>query len=269
MIKLSVSNIAWDAHEDGEVFDLLQSNGVSGIEIAPTKLWPEWENSSAISASEFRNTLAETGFTIPALQAILFGKPDLQVFSEAEQQAELISHIDHVAELAIALGAKVLVFGSPKNRDCGNRDYEQAFDAAKEFFIQAGAACHAHDVQLCLEPNPKVYHCNFMTHWYEAADMVNAVNHPGIGLHLDTACIYMEGDDIIRAIHESAGKIAHFHISEPNLGDFSNPECNHSTIGKALREIAYDGWISIEMRRSNDPLKSIKEAVLKIQDWYG
>ncbi len=98
--------------------------------------------------------------------------------------------------------------------------------------------------------------------------MVSDVAHPGIGLHLDTACIYMEGDDVVRAIQESAGNIAHFHISEPNLSDFSDPKINHADIGKALRELHYDGWISIEMRRSSQPLTSIKEALSRVHEWY-
>ena len=267
-MKLSVSNIAWDPHEEDEVISLLQNNGVLGIEIAPTKLWPDWKGADPGSASKIRTHLNEKGFKISALQAILFGKPELQVFSDADTQARLVAHISHVAELASALGARVLVFGSPKNRDPGTRTPQQTVTEAKAFFKQAGDACNAHDVQLCIEPNPKVYDCNFLTHWQEASTMVSDVAHPGIGLHLDTACIYMEGDDVVRAIQESAGNIAHFHISEPNLSDFSDPKINHADIGKALREIHYDGWISIEMRRSSQPLTSIKEALSRVHEWY-
>lgn len=267
-IKLSVSNIAWDLPENDDAHDILYNNGVTGVEVAPTKLWPDWNNSNTEAAVAYRESYAQLGFSVPALQAILFGKPDLQVFSSPENQAQLIAHIAHVAELANALGAGVLVFGSPKNRDCGERDWQQALSEAQDFFTRAAEVCHQQQVQLCLEPNPAVYQCNFMTRWTEAAAVVQAVNHPGLGLHLDTACIHMAGDDVVRAIHESAGAIAHFHISEPNLADLSNPQVDHAAIGKALREIEYDGWRSIEMRRSDSPLKSIREAVLRVHDWY-
>jgi sugar phosphate isomerase/epimerase len=267
-MKLSISNIAWDPHEEEDVISLLQNNGVSGIEIAPTKLWPDWTGADPVTARKFRTHLNEKGFKIPALQAILFGKPELQVFSNPETQTRLVTHINHVAELANALGAKVLVFGSPKNRDPGSRTPPQAMTEASAFFKEAGAACNNHGVQLCIEPNPKVYDCHFLTHWQEAAKMVSDVAHPGIGLHLDTACIYMESDDVIHAIQESAGNIAHFHISEPNLSDFSDPKIDHAAIGKTLRDIHYDGWISIEMRRSSQPLNSIKEAISRVHEWY-
>ena len=136
------------------------------------------------------------------------------------------------------------------------------------FFQRAGEVCAKWNVKLCLEPNPSVYHCHFMTHWYEVFEMVKQVSHPGISVHLDTACIYLEGDDVVSAIHECAGKITHFHVTEPNLGDFSKPELDHAVIGQALKDSGYDGWLSIEMRRSDNPQKSIKEAVLRVLDWY-
>ena len=37
-MKLSVSNIAWNIEEEQEIFDILLSNGVTGIEVAPTKI---------------------------------------------------------------------------------------------------------------------------------------------------------------------------------------------------------------------------------------
>ena len=268
-MKLSVSNIAWDAEEESEVFELLKASGVSGIEMAPTKIWPGWQDASPDKAAQVRQEYEARGFKIPALQAILFDKSDLQVFGSADSQESMLIHLDKVASLAKAFGAKVLVFGSPRNRDRGSLSAEQAFIQGVEFFRRAGDACAKWDVQLCLEPNPSVYNCNFMTHWYEVLEMVNAVSHPSVCVHLDAACIALEGDDVVEAIHQCADKITHFHVTEPNLGDFSIPTLNHATIGKALKKVAYDGWLSIEMRRSDNPKKSVKEAVQQVLDWYG
>lgn len=268
-MKLSVSNIAWDTEEEQEVFEFLQTSGVSGIEMAPTKIWPGWQNASADKAAQIRQEYQSRGLKIPALQAILFDKPDLHVFGSDESQENMLIHLDKVATLAQAFGAKVLVFGSPKNRDRGTLSAEQAFLQGVDFFRRAGDVCAKSNVQLCLEPNPSVYNCNFMTHWYEVLEMVNEVSHPSVCVHLDTACIALESDDVVEAIHQCADKITHFHVTEPNLGDFSEPEIDHAIIGKALRSIDYNGWLSIEMRKSGNPQKSVKEAVLRVLEWYG
>ena len=39
-MKLAISNIAWDRHDDLTIFEMLRKFGVQGVEIAPTKIWP-------------------------------------------------------------------------------------------------------------------------------------------------------------------------------------------------------------------------------------
>ena len=40
-MKLSISNIAWDGSQDGKVYELMIWYGYSGLEIAPTRIFPE------------------------------------------------------------------------------------------------------------------------------------------------------------------------------------------------------------------------------------
>ena len=58
-MRLAVSNIAWDAPEQAAVLDLLGSRAVRGIELAPTKLWPEWRGASPEAARTARAELAD------------------------------------------------------------------------------------------------------------------------------------------------------------------------------------------------------------------
>lgn len=269
-MRLAVSNIAWDAPEQAAVLDLLGSRAVRGIELAPTKLWPEWRGASPEAARTARAELAEGGFSVPALQAILYGRPELQVFGTGtEQRRALLDHLEHVAAIAQALGAPVLVFGSPKNRDRGTLEPKEAFSAAVDFFREAAEVCAGAGARLCIEPNPPAYACNFATTWREAAALAREVDHPGFGLHLDTGCIHLAGDDPGEAIVECADILAHFHISEPHLSDFSAPAIDHGRAGRALAGSGYPGWVSIEMRRSDDPLASIAQAVDAALRWYG
>ena len=44
--RFAVSNIAWDRHDDPEVLALLRAHGVTGIEVAPPKVWPGWDGAT-------------------------------------------------------------------------------------------------------------------------------------------------------------------------------------------------------------------------------
>jgi sugar phosphate isomerase/epimerase len=239
------------------------------VEIAPTKLWPNWSGASPEAAREVAQRLHDQGFVVPALQSILFGHPELQVFGDPGARSALLDHLEWVATLAQGFGAGVLVFGSPKNRDPGDLDAETAFARAAEVFRQAGERCARSGVSLCLEPNPSQYACRFMTSYRDVVRMVERVDHPAVRVHLDVACIELAGDDTTEAVRACAGRIAHFHVTEPDLADFSAAKMPHDAIGAALRATGYDGFLSIEMRRSSDPLRSIERAVLKTKASYG
>ncbi len=268
-MKLSVSNIAWDEAENDAVLDLLARRRVAGIEVAPTKFWPDWCGASRKAAEAEARAFKSKGFEVPALQAILFGKPELNVFGDSVVRAALLDHIEFVAEIAAGFGAGVLVFGSPKNRDPGDTPEGEAFMRGAEFFRAAGERCAPYEVCLCLEPNPARYACRFMTSWRDVKEMATHVDHANVGIHLDAACIELEGDSAVEAVRACAGRIAHFHATEPDLGDFTAPQMPHADIGAALRTAEYENWVSIEMRRSNDPLKSIEMAVADVWRFYG
>ena len=122
---------------------------------------------------------------------------------------------------------------------------------------------------LAIEANPSYYNCNFVTCWREAEELVRSCNHPGIGLHLDTACTVLAGDDPVAAVPQVADILVHVHASEPDLGPFASPRTDHLAMGDALRAVAYIGWCSVEMRRTGTALASIQEAAQLAARCYG
>ena len=260
-MKLAISNIAWERHDDPKVIQQLRGYGVQGIEVAPTKLWPNWEGASQKGAELYRKRMAEEGFEIPALQAILFGRPDLQLF-QPESHKGFMEHIKLVADLAAGLGAEVLVFGSPKNRKRGQVSISRATESAKEFLRKAGKICDERGCCIGLEHNPVEYGCDFIINAADAREMVDLIEHPGIQLHLDSAGLHMCGGDISEVI-KSIGSFVHYHISEPMLKPIIEGSVEHGSAFSALREINYSRWVSIEMKQPKS-INSIKLSIAKV-----
>ncbi len=198
-MKLAVSNIAWDIHDDPDIFSLLRENRVQGIEIALTKVWPDWDGANSSSAKEYRKRLSNEGFEVPALQAILFGKPELQLFIP-EAKHELIEHMKYISELGSVLGARVLVFGAPKNRRKGQLSTNEAVNYATEIMREIGAICSEFGVCIGWEHNPIEYGCDFITNVADARAFVDLIDSPGVQLHLDSAGLHMCGGNINEVI---------------------------------------------------------------------
>jgi D-psicose/D-tagatose/L-ribulose 3-epimerase len=250
---MAFSNIAWAPHDDPEVLTLLRGQGIVGIEIAPTRVWPNWEGATPTAAHRYGNRLRSLGFAVPALQAVLFGRPEARLF-DREGKLAFVSHLTQVAELAGALGARVVVLGAPRHRDRGSLTMPEAFNLAVEVLHGLAETFFAHGSCLCIEPNPRRYACNFIVNASEGTELVRRVNHPGFGLHLDAAAMFLEGDDPVQLWPAAGALVRHFHVSEPDLGDFCRPQIEHRSNLNFLNSMGYTGWCSIEMREPALPL---------------
>jgi sugar phosphate isomerase/epimerase len=252
-MKLAFSNIAWSPHDQPQVLELLQGHGVAGIEVAPTKVWPDWQGATAQAAAQFGNRMRESGFEIPALQAVLFGRPEARLF-DADGETALIAHLTHVAELAASMGAGNVVLGAPKQRQRGNLSYDEAMERAAGVLHELAERFDGFGTCLCIEPNPRRYDCDFIVNADEGAELVRRVGHRGFGLHLDAAAMFLEGDELPEVWRRVGALVRHFHISEPDLGDFRAPQVPHGVNLGFLEQIEYGGWCSVEMREPSESL---------------
>jgi D-psicose/D-tagatose/L-ribulose 3-epimerase len=266
-MRLAVSNIAWPRDQDAAVAGILNSLGIAAIEIAPTKIWPNPLAASDAEISEYRRFWHDRGVAIVAAQALLFGKPELALFESAEIRGQTLAYLCEMTRICARLGAKALVFGSPKNRRKGSLPADAAQAIAVEFFGYLGRRADDEGVCIVMEANPPEYGADFVTHAAEAIDLVERVNCKGFRLHLDTGCMTLSGDAMPRVLERGAGLLQHFHVSEANL----DPPCpsgrvDHAAFARELRRIGYPGWVSLEMR---EPKPFSLDTLAASLRWFG
>jgi D-psicose/D-tagatose/L-ribulose 3-epimerase len=252
-MRLAISNIAWPAGADDEAATLLHAHGVEGVELALTKIWPEPLDAPAAEVRAYRASWEKRGVSIAALQALLFGKPHLTVFGPDSMRRQTLEYLAGIIERAAWLGARALVFGSPKNRQRGERDSREARAIAVPFFRELGRIARRHDVYFCIEPNPSDYGCDFVTTVAEGIELVDAVGEEGFGLHLDTGGMALAGEPPGASIAAAAERCRHFHVSEPFLAEVGRGQTPHDACAEALHARNYRGWVSIEMGEAKEP----------------
>jgi len=245
-MKVAFSNIAWPADQREAVAQAMERDGITGVEIAPTMLWPRPAEVSAAEAGEVRRWWADRGIEVIAMQALLYGRPDLTVFGAAAGRRQTLDYLGQLFRLAAWLGARRLVFGSPRNRQAGTLEARERDAIAMAFFAEAGNAAAEFDVMLCIEPNPPGYDCDYITTVAEARALVATVASPGFGLHLDSGAMTLQGESPAVL---AAGAPDHFHISEPWLSPVGAGDTDHAGFAGALRRAGYEGWCSVEMRQ--------------------
>jgi sugar phosphate isomerase/epimerase len=249
-VKLAISNLAWPLDQEERVARLLMHLDISGVELAPTKIWPDLTCTTAAARQAYRKKWKQYGMEVVAVQSLLFGRPELVIFGDRATREKTLEYLGMVIVLCADLGAPALVFGSPKNRRLGSLDRQSAWPIAVEFFGRLGEMAAREGTAVVIEANPPEYQSDFITCAQQAIELVQAVNHPGLRLHLDSACMALAGDDPVQSIEGGARLLTHFHISEPYLAPVGEVTAvDHGRFADALRRVGYGKWISIEMRQ--------------------
>lgn len=270
-MKLAISNIAWTNEEEADVAAKLQELGVRYIEIAPTKIWSDPTKVTIEQINEYIEWWKKYDIEIVAFQSMLFARPDLKMFESSELRDETRQYLADFLRLAGDMGASRLVFGSPKNRQRGGMSTEEADNIANRFFSEIGDVAKQYNTMLCIEPNAPQYNCDYITTADEGARLVRTINSEGIGLHLDTACMALAGDDISKSIQDNGDILKHFHISAPMLDRvYDRDDVDYRAAADALKRIDYSGVVSIEMRpgEQGENVKRVEDAVSFVRNIF-
>lgn len=246
-MRLAISNIAWDIAEDEAIVELLQHFGIDAIDVAPGKYFPEPANATDEDIARVRGWWSERGIEITGMQALLFGTTGLNVFGPAEVQKVMLQHLSAVFRIGAGLGARRIVFGSPKNRDRAALSDQETIDAAVPFFQQLGDIAKSFDVVICLEPNPPCYGANFMTTSFDTAQVVGQVAHPAIRMQFDTGAITINKEDPASVLKGYSAFFGHVHASEPDLLPLGDGGTDHMRMASALRQYLPNHVVTIEM----------------------
>ena len=270
-MKLAVSNLAWSVTDYAAVAGVLRAEGVRGVELAPGKVWTRAPRVAEGVAEVYAAWWRDAGSEIVAFQAILFGRPELTLFGDAAAVSATQRHLLDMGRLARRCGATVLVLGAPGNRKRGERSMPAAISAAARALRPVAEGLAPWGVQLCIEPNPPRYGCDFVTTAAEAAVLADAVGHPNFGVHLDAAALALSGETTEAALSPVMPHVRHVHVSEVDLAAVGTTDTvPHAAIGAALRALGYDGWYSVEMRLGEDDLwrEAIPRAAGVVRECY-
>lgn len=257
-MKYSISNIAWDKSDDLAMYTFLQSVGMDGIEIAPTRLFDNpYEN---LEQAQLYATMLKNRFNlaVSSMQSIWYGKSG-NIFNK-EEAKELAAYTKQAMDFANAMGIKNLVFGCPRNRTMPEGAKEED---VLEFFYDLGEYAKSKNTVLALEANPVIYNTNFMNTTTQAAEFCKKVGSDGVKLNVDFGTILYNKENP-HVIKTYKNLVNHIHLSVPQL-KYVEKIKEHSTLKKVLNKIDYDGYLSIEMGNVGD-INKVKQAVMYLKE---
>jgi sugar phosphate isomerase/epimerase len=247
-MKYSICNETFPDWPQKEVFEFVAKCGYRGVEIAPFTINRDVTRVPADERRALREQAEAAGLEVVGLHWLLAKTTGLHLTSpDAATGNRTADYLIELARFCDDLGGKVLVFGSPRQRNLlDGVSRQQGMQYAAEVFRKAMPALGDLDVVLALEPlSPGT--TNFMTTAAEAVELAEMVNSPNCRLLLDCNAMSSESTSPAELIHKYGSWLVHFHANDPNRRGPGMGDLDFLPIFKALRDVNYRGWVSVEV----------------------
>jgi sugar phosphate isomerase/epimerase len=252
-MKFAICNETFGERPFADTFSTIRKLGYTGVEIAPFTFAPKEEpfdvrRVPAERIVEARTMAEDAGLEVVGLHWLLAKTEGLYLTSpDPTVRRHTAEYLRALAEVCASLGGKVMVLGSPKQRNLlPGVSHEDAEAYAVEVLHAAIPTCTHLDVTIAVEPLGPA-EGDFLLTAAAGIRLVKMVDSAHCKLHLDVKAMSSEGRPIADIIRDSRPWLAHFHANDPNLLGPGMGDVEFRPIFAALQEIKYAGWVSVEV----------------------
>jgi D-psicose/D-tagatose/L-ribulose 3-epimerase len=244
-MKIGMNLLLWTGHVTEEhvpILRALKQTGFDGVEV------PVFDTSNEAHYSWLASVLDDLGLE-RTLVAIIPDEAHSPISPEAAHREAARDHLRRVIDCGAALGGTVMAgpWFQPLGVFTGEKPSEAELDRCAEVHHDVLPYAAAAGIKPGLEPLNR-FEAHLLNTCDQAIAYATRVGASGIGILYDTFHAHIEEQEPIAALHalHASGNLAHVHISENDRG---TPGRGHAKIGEtieALRNLGYDGWLTIE-----------------------
>jgi D-psicose/D-tagatose/L-ribulose 3-epimerase len=240
-MKFGVNTFIWSATFDSSNFGLLpliKEAGFDGVEVP--LLRPE-----AFAASSIRQATEAHGLECNACTVLVDGLSLISESADIRRRTRL--HLEDVAKAAADAGIAIVAgpLFSPVGYLPGRRRTSDEWKWAVEGFQSVGDTLAAHKVTFAIEPLNR-FETYFLNTATDAAALAHEIGHPNIGILFDTFHANIEEKSIAEGYRTVGPHLKHVHTCENDRGIPGSGHVEWKEVFQALRDLKYDGWLTIE-----------------------
>jgi sugar phosphate isomerase/epimerase len=222
--------------------------GYDAMEIAPFTLARHVTDIGALERTRIREEAARARMTISGIHWVLAQTEGMHVnHPEAAVRARTARYFCDLVDFCADLGGETIVVGSPKQRNLlEGVSFEQAWQWAADTFRDCVKRAGERQVTLCFEPLAPA-ETNFINTAAEAIRFTRQLDSPQFKIILDVKAMSSESKPVPQIIRESWPHFAYFHANDVNLKGPGFGEVDFGPIAAALKEVGYNGVVSVEV----------------------
>jgi sugar phosphate isomerase/epimerase len=247
-MRFAICNELFEGWDFRRQVEFVKATGYDGLELAPFTFADSVTDVSADRRKELRKIAADAGLELTGLHWLLVKPPGLHItHPDKSIRTKTVDYLKHLIDFAGDVGAKFMVFGSPNQRKIlPEITRDQGWHYAVESFAACGDTAAKRDVTLCLEALPESL-TNVLNTNAEVIRMVRDINHPSIRMMVDVKSMCAESISIPDNIRNSREFFRYVHANDANMRGPGFGEVDFKPILRALQEVGYNGWVSVEV----------------------
>ncbi len=263
-MKLTLCNEILEAFPLERQFEIAAELGFAALEISPFTLAPRVEALTPDQRRRVRELSAATGVAVAGIHWLLAQTEGFHVTSpDPEVRRRTAEYLRELVRFGVEIGGSIAVVGSPQQRGLlPGVTYAQAWEWFGEAIAYAADTEGAGGFTLCLEPLAPKTQNTFLFTAAEAVRLAEEIARPNVGVILDCYSAVEMEIDFPAAIRAAAPVLRHFHLNDRSGRAPGYGETDFLPIVRALREIGYAGYASIEVFDfSLDPIEHARRGI--------
>ncbi len=247
-MKFAICNEIFAGWKIEDVFAFAAQAGYDAVEVAPFTLADSVNLMGASQRREIRDSAKRAGIAVSGIHWVLVKTAGLYLTSpDPEVRNRTSAYFVDLVDFCADIGGSFIVVGSPKQRNLlPGVSMEQASAFALEVLRSAIKKAEDRQVTICLEPLAPV-ETDFLNTAADALALTKRAQSTALKIILDVKAMSSEGAPIPDIIRASYPDFAYFHANDKNLKGPGFGEVDFVPILRALREVGYGGYVSVEV----------------------
>jgi sugar phosphate isomerase/epimerase len=238
--------VGWCIRAKGSAPDDAKAAGFEYVELALQDVLDLPDGEMQQAAERFRN------LGIPALTGYNLIPAELKVVGPEADITKQDEHLARALPRVAQLGVKYVILNNgPSRKIPEGTAREAAWKQLVDFSKRLAQAARAHGLTVLVQPLRST-DTNLVITVAEAVDLVKAVRQPNFQMMVDYSFLTIEKEDP-QVLRKARPYLRHLQIANPNGRGYpmKADEADYAKLFKVLREIRYQGGLSVHARTDN------------------
>jgi D-psicose/D-tagatose/L-ribulose 3-epimerase len=240
-MKIGMNLLLWGAHITPQHYPTLAKIKKAGFDGVEIPIFEGDENHFRKLGDELRNQGLEC-------TAVTVAGPETNPISpDASVRAKSVERFKWVLDMCAAVGAEVIAgpYHSPLGVFTGQGPTDEEKRRAAETLRQGAEYAEEVGVRIAIEYLNR-FETYFLTTAKDAAELVEAVDHPNFKMMYDTFHANIEEKNGAAELARYKEHVIHIHVSENDRGTPGTGHVQWAETFAAIKRIRFDGWLTIE-----------------------